>query len=157
MMKDFDSIQNNHNTIVAKEAAEVHKDWYEAYSELYHPKTAELILRGQKVTERDYNQALAGREKLRDAFSTAMAENKIDLWLSPGASGPAPKGLESTGDPVMNLPWTYSGLPTLCLPSGRNHTGLPLGLQIAGEWYRDENFLDWTNKIEYDIAGEKND
>ncbi|MCZ7669145.1 MAG: hypothetical protein M5U34_19120 [Chloroflexi bacterium] len=29
-----------------------------------------------------------------------------------------PAGLESTGDPVMDLPWTYAGLPTLTLPAG---------------------------------------
>ena len=32
-------------------------------------------------------------------------DHNIDLWISPSTVGPAPKGLESTGDPVMNLPW----------------------------------------------------
>ena len=46
-------------------------------------------------------------------FRRAMIDNNIDLWICPSAIGPAPKGLESTGDPVMNLPWTQA----VCQPS----------------------------------------
>ena len=76
-----------------------------------------------------------------------MEEHGIDIWLSPSAPGPAPKGLLSTGDPVMNLPWTHSGLPTLGIPSGKNAQGLPLGLQVAAPWYEDEKLFDYGQGI----------
>ena len=82
-----------------------------------------------------------------------MDDYGIDLWISPAAPGPAPKGLESTGDPVMNLPWTHAGLPALSLPAGRNADGLPLGLQLAAHWYADEMLLAWAVEIERAITG----
>ena len=77
-----------------------------------------------------------------------MAVQQIDLWIAPATPGPAPLGLESTGDPVMNLPWTHSGLPTISLPCGTNETGLPLGLQVIGGWYQDEQLLAWAEELE---------
>ncbi len=77
-----------------------------------------------------------------------MDKHGIDLWISPAAPGPAPEGLESTGDPVMNLPWTHSGLPTLNLPAGSSRSGLPMGLQVAGRWQSDETLLAWAAQLE---------
>jgi Asp-tRNA(Asn)/Glu-tRNA(Gln) amidotransferase A subunit family amidase len=81
-----------------------------------------------------------------------MNQAGIDLWLSPAAPGAAPAGLERTGDPVMNLPWTHSGLPTLNLPLAWNAAGLPLGLQVAGRWYADEALLEWALELETVIS-----
>ena len=148
MMPDFDKIYERHNLIVAAEAARFHKEWYAEYQALYHPKTAELIERGLKVTDKKLEKAIAGREKLRKKISKTMEQNSIDLWLSPPAPGAAPKGLDSTGDPVMNLPWTHSGLPTLTLPTGQNEAGLPLGLQLTGRWYGDEAMLSFALQLE---------
>jgi aspartyl-tRNA(Asn)/glutamyl-tRNA(Gln) amidotransferase subunit A len=39
-------------------------------------------------------------------------------------------------------------LPTLCIPSGKNRAGLPLGLQVAGRWYEDEKLLHWGGDLE---------
>ena len=81
-----------------------------------------------------------------------MDEHGIDLWLSPSAQGPAPRGLASTGDPVMNLPWTHAGLPVLGVPAGRNAEGLPMGLQITGRWRADEDLFHWGDDIARYIA-----
>ncbi len=147
-MADFDEIYDRHNLIVAAEAARIHAKWFAKYEELYHPKTAELIHRGLTVDDTLLSQALAGRVKLRQELTQLMEQNGIDLWISPAAPGSAPKGLESTGDPVMNLPWTHSGLPALSLPSGFNKDHLPLGLQLTGPWYGDEMVLYWAADIE---------
>ncbi|MBK7893559.1 MAG: hypothetical protein IPJ90_01390 [Anaerolineaceae bacterium] len=77
-----------------------------------------------------------------------MDKYGLDLWLSPPALGAAPTGLDSTGDPVMNLPWTHAGLPTLTLPAGKNKAGLPLGLQLTGRWFGDEAMLSFASQIE---------
>ncbi len=154
-MPDFEEIQERHNLIVAAEAARVHAEWFARYGELYHPKTVDLIRRGQSVSEEMLAQALRGREKLRGELTALMDEHGIDLWISPAAPGPAPKGLDSTGDPVMNLPWTHSGLPTLSLPVGANVAGLPLGAQIAARWYVDEALLAWATAIESALRGKE--
>ena len=77
-----------------------------------------------------------------------MIDWGFDLWISPPALGAAPRGLESTGDPVMNIPWTQAGLPTVCLPAGRNAAGLPMGLQVAGGRGTDEELLEWAGEME---------
>ena len=78
---------------------------------------------------------------LREQLQALMAEYRIDAWISPAAPGPAPKGIENTGNPAMNLPWTHSGLPTIGLPSGWSANELPLGIQLTGSWYGDERLL----------------
>jgi Asp-tRNA(Asn)/Glu-tRNA(Gln) amidotransferase A subunit family amidase len=148
VMSDFEDIYRRHNDIVAAEAAITHEDWYRENSMLYHPKTVELIERGQKIDRQTVLDAQQGQIALRSALTEAMDEYGIDLWLSPSAVGPAPKGLESTGDPVMNLPWTHAGVPTITLPSGTSANGLPLGLQLAGHWYGDEELIAWATLIE---------
>jgi Asp-tRNA(Asn)/Glu-tRNA(Gln) amidotransferase A subunit family amidase len=61
-------------------------------------------------------------------------------------------GLESTGDPVMNLPWTHGGLPAINLPVGQAANGLPLGLQLVGRWWADENLLAWAETLQTALA-----
>ncbi len=147
-MPDFDEIRSRHNVIVAGEAARVHAKWYSEYESLYHPKTTELVERGRGISESALQVALEGRRKLREELTQLMDKHGIDLWISPAAPGPAPEGLESTGDPVMNLPWTHSGLPTLNLPAGSSRSGLPMGLQVAGRWQSDETLLAWAAQLE---------
>lgn len=141
VMPDIEAIITRHGVITAAEAAENHADWFKQHKDSYHPKTRELILRGRNISADQLEGARLGREVLRQELTRSMVTEGIDLWISPAAPGPAPKGLESTGDPVMNLPWTHSGLPTLSLPSGYDHHGMPLGLQVAAGWYQDEKLI----------------
>ena len=46
--------------------------------------------------------------------------------------------LQVAGNPIMQLPWTNSGLPTLNMKSGTAENGLPLSLQMAARWNQDE-------------------
>jgi Asp-tRNA(Asn)/Glu-tRNA(Gln) amidotransferase A subunit family amidase len=151
VMADFDDIYRRHNDLVAAEAAKTHEDWYREDSILYHPKTAELIERGREIDEQTVLDAREGQIALRSALMEAMDAYGIDLWLSPSAVGPAPKGLESTGDPIMNLPWTHAGMPTITLPSGTSANYLPLGLQLAARWYGDEELITWAVLLEQTV------
>jgi Asp-tRNA(Asn)/Glu-tRNA(Gln) amidotransferase A subunit family amidase len=148
-MPDFDKIVARHLRLLAAEAAQVHADWFRRHRDLYAPQTAQLIERGQAVSPGQLARDRAGRARLRGELTALMDEHGIDLWLSPSAPGPAPHGLAATGDPVMNLPWTYAGLPVLGVPSGKSADGLPLGLQITGRWQGDEDLLNFGD----DIAG----
>jgi Asp-tRNA(Asn)/Glu-tRNA(Gln) amidotransferase A subunit family amidase len=149
---ELDAIEERHRLIVAAEAATVHADWYARHAELYEAHTRELIERGRQVTADALGAALIGRARLRRELTALMDAHGIDLWLSPAAPGPAPAGLESTGDPVMNLPWTHAGLPTLALPAGQDDEGLPLGIQLAARWDRDEALLAWGRGLEEVLA-----
>ncbi len=148
VMPDFEDICDRHNLIVTAEAARIHADWFARYGDLYHSKTVELIRRGQAVSDEALTDALRGCARLRAELSELMAAQQIDLWIAPATPGPAPLGLESTGDPVMNLPWTHGGLPAISLPCGTNEGGLPLGLQVIGGWYQDEQLLAWAEELE---------
>jgi len=153
MMLDFAEIKHRHNLIVAVEAAQIHKNLYAEFSSLYHPKTIELIKRGKEVNFNDYQNALNGCVKFREELTTIMKIEGIDLWLSPPAKDSAPHGLESTGDPVMNLPWTHCGFPVINIPSGLNVNNLPIGLQVSAVWNRDESLLYWGIEIERLLSG----
>src|SRR6266498_261527 len=148
VMSNFQEIRDRHDTIMSAEAAQVHADWFSKYQSLYSTKFTELIQRGQQITNSQLQKALGAREKFSAELTQIMNENDIDLWITPSTIGPAPKGLESTGDPVMNLPWTQAGLPAINLPTGKSQDGLPMGLQVVCNWYKDESLLFWAKDLE---------
>jgi Asp-tRNA(Asn)/Glu-tRNA(Gln) amidotransferase A subunit family amidase len=106
-----------------------------------------LIEQGRGVPSGEADAARADRARVRAELEGARREHEIDYWISPPAVGTAPAGLASTGDPIMNLPFTNAGLPTVTLPGGA-HDGLPLGLQMAGGWYGDEALLRDAQVVE---------
>lgn len=148
VMDDFQEIRNRHDVIMSAEAAEVHADWFTKHQDLYSPKFTDLIKRGQAVTSPQLKDAFAARDAFRDQMTQIMNDNNIDLWICPPTVGPAPKGLDSTGDPVMCLPWTQIGFPAMNLPAGKNDEGLPMGFQIVGKWNSDEEVLRWAIDFE---------
>jgi Asp-tRNA(Asn)/Glu-tRNA(Gln) amidotransferase A subunit family amidase len=148
VMPDFVEIRARHDAIMSAEAAQVHADWFEKYENLYSDKFTELIRRGQSITNPQLQDALNARDSFRADLRRSFLDNNIDAWISPSTIGPAPRGLDSTGDPVMNLPWTQAGLPAINLPAGKSPEGLPLGLQVVGNWYKDESLLFWARDIE---------
>ncbi|MBI4539757.1 MAG: amidase [Gemmatimonadetes bacterium] len=147
-LADFEEIEARHRMLLAAEAARVHAAWFERFGELYHPRTAALIERGRGVSDEELSEAVRGRERLRRELALLMDDQGLDAWISPAARGAAPRGLDSTGDPVMNLPWTYCGVPALAVPAGLNADGLPVGVQITARWYQDETLLAWGAGID---------
>lgn len=147
MMNDFDEIAHTHKRLVAAESALVHKEWFARFSNQYHPKTAELIRSGQAISSIELEQCRRSCSKLRDDIVRLMDNHNIDAILSPSAPSPAPFGLESTGDPVMNLPWTHAGLPVINIRSGMSSDKLPFGLQITGKYGFDEELLQVTKEL----------
>jgi Asp-tRNA(Asn)/Glu-tRNA(Gln) amidotransferase A subunit family amidase len=152
VMSDFTEIRARHDVILSAEAAQVHADWFREYGNLYSAKFTELIRRGQQITQDQLQSALSARDDFRSEIRKTFLDHNIDLWICPSTLGPAPQGLENTGDPVMNLPWTQAGLPAINLPSGKNKDGLPLGLQVVGNWYKDESLLFWSKDLEQALA-----
>jgi Asp-tRNA(Asn)/Glu-tRNA(Gln) amidotransferase A subunit family amidase len=85
---------------------------------------------GSQVTRAQYDEthaiAMRCRAQLDDIY------RDYDVLISPSAPGEAPRGLESTGDPVFGLTWTLVHGPAVTLPVFTGPTGLPLGLQVTG-------------------------
>ena len=144
MFEDIELINRRHRRMIAAEMAQVHAEWFRQYESLYRPRTAEIIRDGQTVNAEELAAARAGRGVLRDKLHARMGQAGIDLWVSPAAPGPAPEGIHATGDPAMNLPWTYAGLPSVTVPAGRAENGLPLGLQCVAPFMADEQLLAWA-------------
>ena len=148
LFSDDSEIQARHHLILSAEAAQVHEQWFGKYASLYSAKLSELIQRGREVSAAQLQAALDARDQFRADMRRIFLDHNLDLWICPATVGAAPMGLESTGDPVMNLPWTQAGLPTLNLPAEKNREGLPLGLQLVGNWYKDESLLFWARDLE---------
>ena len=109
------------------EGARTHRDRYQEFGERIGVKLAALVRSGLAMPESVYREAEwtimeMGREMER-LFS------EYPLILTPAASGPAPAGLASTGDPSHNAPWTALQVPAISVPMPVE--GAPLGLQIT--------------------------
>lgn len=151
---DFDAIVERHRMILAAEAAQVHAQWFAEYGYLYHKTMVDLIETGRDISVGELAESLNGRLDLRRQMTEEMDRYGVDLWICPSAPGPAPRGLASTGDPVMNLPWTHCGLPAVNLPVDQPMDSLPMGLQIVGRWYEDEALLEWSVQLEMSLGRE---
>jgi len=82
------------------------------------------------MTVADYEAALDRRAAIRARFAEIAAG--VDGFIALAATGPAPLGHASTGNPAMNVPASLLGTPALSLPL-LNVDGLPLGLQLIGK------------------------
>lgn len=96
---------------------------------LLSPMMRERLEFGRKMNDAEYQALLARREAMRLALRAL--HGTVDALVTLGATGPAPVGLDKTGDPVFNVPATALGAPAVSLPLFQVD-GLPLGLQIIG-------------------------
>jgi Asp-tRNA(Asn)/Glu-tRNA(Gln) amidotransferase A subunit family amidase len=146
-LDDIGEINRLHRLMIAAELAAVHRKWFGKYSDLYRPRTAEIIREGAGVSPAQLRRARKNRLRLRGVLSDMMNRSGVDLWISPSAPGTAPKGIQSTGDPAMNLPWTHAGVPTVNVPAGFSEKGLPFGLQLSSGFQDDEYLLAAAERI----------
>lgn len=147
MFEDIDAVNSRHRLMTAAEAAEEHAEWFQTYRKLYRRRSAEVVLEGQHISPDELWTAQQGRFALRTYLSEQRCRHGIDLWISPSATGEAPLGLHATGDPIMNLPWTHAGLPTITIPAGFSKNRLPLGLQCTADLQQDEKLLFWMQRM----------
>jgi len=118
------------------EGARVHQQrWKEHGRRLLD--LADLVEKGLKMPAEQYEgarrQVADARARLTELYRTTPA------MLVPAATGPAPRGLATTGDPRMNAPWTALGTPAISFPMPTS--GLPVGLQITADRGQDARVL----------------
>ncbi|MEU8888816.1 amidase [Streptomyces sp. NPDC048442] len=147
VMADFEEVRRDLFTMNRYEAVRSHAQWFGTYGSSYRPETVAVLREGEGIDEASYEAARAGREGFRSRIAAALRESGIDLWITPAATGPAPKGLATTGSSVMSLPWSHAGLPSLSLPAGRAANGLPLGVQCVAAAGEDERLVSWATGL----------
>jgi amidase len=103
------------------------------------PKVNAALDEGRAISAADYNVALVLRDAAIVSFTEGLAA--YDAIIAPPATGPAPEGLDSTGDPSCCTLWSLTGFPALSLPIGRAPRGLPLGMQLAAPAGADDKLL----------------
>jgi Asp-tRNA(Asn)/Glu-tRNA(Gln) amidotransferase A subunit family amidase len=81
------------------------------------------------MTLDDYRSLLTERDRVRAMYAELASE--ADAFISLSATGCAPLGLDSTGDPSPTVHTSYLGVPSISLPVLQDE-GLPLGLQVNG-------------------------
>ncbi|MFY9915397.1 MAG: amidase [Nocardioidaceae bacterium] len=138
LVPDLDDIRA-HNLVVNRyELAEVHAQWFDAHRDGYASSTIDSIEEGRRISPEDYAASCKQLAEFRLDLDDRLVASDATAVLTPAALGPAPVGIETTGNPAMALPWTYAGLPAISLPSGTTAAGLPLGVQVVGRRGDDE-------------------
>jgi Asp-tRNA(Asn)/Glu-tRNA(Gln) amidotransferase A subunit family amidase len=117
-------------TALCAEAGEVHRERFAEKKELYGPKNREFIERGLAIPAWEYIRAREVQSRFRRQTDRLLT--LFDAILTPATPAPAPAGIESTGDPSFNLPWSMSGHPVISLPCEVVPSGLPVSIQLTG-------------------------
>lgn len=100
-----------------------------------------------------YMQAQKARTLLIQEFRSLLAE--YDALLGPVAPTPAFRLGENTADPVkmyladiMTVPPSLAGLPAISVPAGVSADGLPIGVQLIGDYQSDRSLLELAARVE---------
>ena len=133
--------------IIRSEAAAYHRSLYAGHLEEYGPRIREMLREGLTIRAADYVMAQRARAQLREELDVLFA--KFDALLLPVAATPAPHGLASTGTPNSFCGMaSFTGLPSIAVPSGVSAGGLPLGVQLVGGPWQEEKLLDTAAWVE---------
>ena len=120
------------------EAYAYHSDYLHDKRDLYDPVTLERILRGADVPATDYVALLYQLNLSRKAMDGVFEE--VDLLITP-TMAQLPVAIETALESFAEIrptlirntsPFNFYGIPTISIPCGFSHEGLPIGLQISG-------------------------
>jgi len=128
-----------HQTIMEVEMAHNLRRDYEKGGDKLSEPLRKLIGRGRERLAVDYTAAVAGIAPLNEVLDAVFDE--YDAILTPAAPGEAPRGLDSTGNPIFCTTWTYLGTPAITLPLLRSEAGLPIGVQLVARRHNDARLL----------------
>jgi amidase len=134
------SIHEAGATVLRVEAAAYHAEMFAVHGGSYRPRIRALVEAGLPVPAVAYVEAQRVRERFREEVRPLL--EAFDALLMPVAPTPAPRGLDSTGDPVLCAPWSFGGFPAIALPSGLTDGGLPLAIQLVAGARQEERLLD---------------
>jgi aspartyl-tRNA(Asn)/glutamyl-tRNA(Gln) amidotransferase subunit A len=103
-----------------------------------------------------YLKAQKVRKLIKNDFDEVY--KKVDAILTPSTPSSAFKIGEKTNDPVsmylndiFTVPINLAGLPAISIPAGLDSKGYPLGLQIIGKAFDEQNILNIAYSMEEQI------
>lgn len=145
---EVNAILDAQQVIMSSEIAAVHADGLRLHAEQYGPRLRATAESGALIPASLYLRAQQMRAAIRAAVLPSFAGGA--LFLVPSAAGPAPEGLESTGDPSFNTPWSLLGFPAISLLAGRDSNGLPLAVQLVAAPWQEARLLQaaaWCEQV----------
>ena len=129
----------------------LHNMYKKSRSEGFGPEVKRRIMLGSFVLSSGYYdayylKALRTKALIKKAFDDAFA--KYDVILGPAAPYTAPKLGESLSDPIQmylgdiyTISVNLAGLPGMTVPCGMDSKGLPIGLQLIGDCFKENNII----------------
>ena len=103
-----------------------------------------------------YLKAQKVRKLIKNDFDDVF--KKVDAILTPSTPSSAFKVGEKTNDPVsmylndiFTVPVNLAGLPGISIPAGLDKNNYPLGLQIIGKAFDEQNILNIAYAMEEKI------
>lgn len=145
-------------TIISTEAAYYHKFNLPQAKDLYDQDNYASLKNGLAISKDRYNKALIQKQRISNDLQNIFSE--IDILLTPTLPITAPKlttrkvtwdgGYEEDILRALSRftgPLNVSGLPAVTVPVGFNAEGLPIGLQIIGNMYHENQLISVGNWI----------
>lgn len=126
---DFGRAYASHRVMQESEMAVWHEPLWVGNEDLYGPKITVYLQNGFAHTARQYVASADYRREVQKLASRCLSN--VDALLMPTASSPPPRDRTQTGDTRFQSPWSFTGFPSLTLPTGLSSNGLPLGAQLA--------------------------
>lgn len=147
-LERFDGVKYGYRT---KEYEGLHNMYKKTRSEGFGEEVKRRIMLGSFVLSSGYYdayylKALRTKALIKKAFDEAFA--KYDVIIAPAAPTTAPKIGSSLADPIkMYLGDIYTisvnlaGLPGITVPCGKDSNGLPIGMQIIGDCFKEKTII----------------
>ena len=137
-------------TVMFYEGARFHEQRFKEYGDRL-ADMANLVREGLQIPPARFGEAM----KYIAACKNTVAElyKATPVILVPAAVGPAPLGLDSTGDSRMNAPWTALGTPAITIPMPVGNA-LPLGLQLTADHGQDGRVIRTAVRLQQ-LLGER--
>ena len=147
-LERFDGVKYGYR---AQDAEDLHTMYKRSRSQGFGPEVKRRIMLGSFVLSSGYYdayylKALRVKALIKKAFDEAFA--KYDVILGPVAPTTAPKLGSSLADPIkMYLGDIYTisinlaGLPGISVPCGTDSQGLPIGMQLIGDCFREKTLI----------------
>ncbi len=135
-----------HRVVQQSEMAVFHEPMYRGHEDDYLPITREYIDAGFEHSAMDFVRANRMRHDMRERALATL--ESVDVLMMPTASGPSPRELSRTGDTRFQSPWSFTGLPSITLPTGLASNGMPLAVQLVGRPFEEEGLLAAAQWVE---------
>ena len=145
----FAEVPTAHRLIMAVGAADVHAERLARHPDDYPSAIRKLVEEGIAANGLTFARARKLQDGLREQFDAILGEKRF--LLVPAATDFAPT-LETTGNPVFNVPWSFLGAPTVSVPVGWNDDGMPFAVQLVGATNNEAKLLCAARYLEWEFA-----